>query len=58
MHGGELDGVDVTAACRRRSGSAGKVPSAEGFNLVVVGHLYVDAPCSFGGARTCACDCD
>ena len=56
MHGGELDQVDVTAACRRRSGSAGKVPSAEGFNLVVVGHLYVDAPCSFGGARTRACE--
>jgi len=26
MHGGELDQVDVTAACRRRSGSAGKSP--------------------------------
>ena len=33
-----------------------KVPSAEGFNLVVVRHLYVDAPCSFGGARTRACE--
>ena len=56
MHGGELDQVDVTAACRRRNGSAGKIPSAEGINLLVVGHLYVNAPCSFGGARTRACE--
>ena len=40
----KLDRIDATAACHRRNGFAGKVPSAEGFNLVVVGHLYVDAP--------------